>query len=218
MDTQNKFHWKLEHFFRLLTDPFVYIRRMELPSQNDALNLLAGGINPDYGHLQCHRRDVDLKDNTQNLMSWIKGHVRCYNIYIMNWQLLSFTYSGLNDDDEFIDFFMTGGNCTSEIAVNFYDPCKAIGNLVQKFMDLKGCDGNKIVGFIECHPDRKVNIDALKRDYADFVVEGNINDTSPLSNLVFDFVNNDIGKKLQLSIRIDFGYGLSEFTLKVANL
>ncbi|KAI1699636.1 hypothetical protein Ddc_18472 [Ditylenchus destructor] len=203
-------NWPMfQHFFSLLTDQFVYIRHIELISQNDALNLLTGAISPDYGRLQCHTLTVSLEDNMQNFISWIKGHVRCYKIDIIN-------SSGLYHDDEFVDFFMTGGNCTSEIEVNFYDPCKAIDNMVQKFMDLKGCDGNKVVGLIECNPNTTVNIDALKCDYAHFVVEGNINQTRGSSNLVFEFVNNDIGKKLRLAI--SFGYRTTNFTTNVTNL
>ncbi|KAI1699266.1 hypothetical protein Ddc_18633 [Ditylenchus destructor] len=203
----NHENWPVfQPFFRLLTDPFVYIRHIGLPASKDALSLLAGAISPDY---ICHTLTVSLEDNMHNFMSWIKGHVHCYKIDIIN-------YSGLNHDDEFLDFFMTGANCTSEIEVNFYDPCKAIGNFVQKFMDLKGGDEDKVIGSIECHPNRKVNMDAFNRNYADFVVEGNINQTRGLSNLVFEFVNNDIGKKLRLSI--SFGYRTTEFTLKVANL
>ncbi|KAI1703435.1 hypothetical protein Ddc_16543 [Ditylenchus destructor] len=198
-----------QHFFRLLTDPFVYIRHIGLPTQNNSLNLLASAIKPDYGRLRCHLLTVSLEDNMQNFMSWIKGHVQCFKIDIIN-------SSGLNHDDEFVDFFMTGGNCTSEVEVNFYDPCKAIGDFVQKFMVLKSSDEDKVVGFIECHPNRKANMDAFNRNYADFVVEGNINETRGSSNLVFEFVNNDIGKKLRLEI--SFGYRTTEFTLKVANL
>ncbi|KAI1702482.1 hypothetical protein Ddc_17047 [Ditylenchus destructor] len=197
-----------QHFFALLTDPFVYIRLLRLPYQNDAFHLLAGAFNPDCSRIQCHLLMVILKDNMQNRISWIKGHVRCYQFYIDN-------RSGSNHDDEFVDFFMTGANCISEISLNLYDPSKVFGDFVQKFMDLKGCDGNKVVGTIECHPNAN-GMDALKRDYSDFVVEGNINDTSRLSTLVFEFVNNDIGKKLRLTI--SFRYRMTVFTLKVANL
>ncbi|KAI1701566.1 hypothetical protein Ddc_17553 [Ditylenchus destructor] len=197
-----------QHFFRLLTDPFVHIRSMRLPQQNDALNLLAGAINPDYGRLQCHKLTVSLEDNMQDSISWIKGHVRCDQFCIK-------TRSDYlpSNDQVFFDLFMTGENFTSEIELNFYENCNLITRFVQKFMDLKDCDGNKVVGTIACHPGANVNIDVLKRDYADFVVEGNINET--YSNLLFEFVNNDIGKKLKLEIDFDFW---TYVTLKTANL
>ncbi|KAI1693764.1 hypothetical protein Ddc_22544 [Ditylenchus destructor] len=139
----NHENWPVfQHFFRILTDPFVYIRGMELSTQNDALNLLTGAINPDYGRLKCHT--------------------------------------------------------------------------LSNFMNLKSSDEDKVVGFIECHPNRNVNMDAFKRNYADFVVEGNINQTCGSSNLVYEFINNYIGKKLRFAI--SFGYHSTEFTLKVANL
>ncbi|KAI1703672.1 hypothetical protein Ddc_16459 [Ditylenchus destructor] len=185
-----------QHFFRLLTDPFVYIRYLGLPTQSDALNLLAG-INPDYGRIQCQSLNVSLKDNIQNHISWIKGHVRCYNFRIMG-------PINSNFDEEFLDLFMTGANCTSCIHLEFYETVKLITRFVQNFMDLKSGDEDKVVGYIECHPKRNVNMDAFKRDYADFVVEGNINETRGLSCLVFEFVNNDIGKKLKLTIRFRY--------------
>ncbi|KAI1700750.1 hypothetical protein Ddc_17948 [Ditylenchus destructor] len=200
-----------QHFFRLLTDPFVHIRHMTLPAHNDALNLVAGAINQSCGRRQCHLLSVSLQDNMQNLISWIKGHMRCYKIFIMN-------RNGSNYDEELLDFFMTGANCTSRIYVKFYDPCKVIGDFVQKFMDLKSCNGNKVLEFIECHPNANVNVDVLSRGYAKFVVKGDINENSNHTWHFFEFVNNDIGKKLKLTIRIDLRNRSTEFTLKVANL
>ncbi|KAI1701574.1 hypothetical protein Ddc_17561 [Ditylenchus destructor] len=204
----NHENWPVfQHFFRLLTDPFSFIRSMGLPLENDASNFLAGTINLDYGRLKCHTMTVSLEDNEQYSIDWIKGHVRCDRFCIYN-------YSHSNYDEELLDFFMTGANCTSKIEVNFYGPCKVIADFVQKFMDLKSSDEDKVVGSIECNPITNVNIDALKRDYADFVVEGNINETSGLSYLVFEFVNNDIGKKLRLSI----DFRTTKFTMKTSSL
>ncbi|KAI1701571.1 hypothetical protein Ddc_17558 [Ditylenchus destructor] len=76
-------------------------------------------------------------------------------------------------------------------------------------MDLKDCDGNKVVGTIVCHPNRNVNMDAFKR-----FVEGNINQTRGSSNIVFEFVNNEIGKKLCLSI----DFRPTKFTMKTSSL
>ncbi|KAI1701573.1 hypothetical protein Ddc_17560 [Ditylenchus destructor] len=197
-----------QHFFRLLTDPFVHICSIRLPQQSDALNLLGGAINPNYGCLQCCRLDFSFNDDMQDSISWIKGHVRCDQFCIK-------TRSDYlpSNDEVFFDLFMTGANFTSEIELNFYENCNLIARFVQKFMDLKSCDGNKVVGTIACLPGANVNIDVFKGDYADFVVEGNINET--YSNLHFEFVNNDIGKKLKLEIGFDYW---TYVTLKTANL
>ncbi|KAI1702180.1 hypothetical protein Ddc_17251 [Ditylenchus destructor] len=203
-----------QHFFRLLTDPFIFIRSMGLPRQNDALNLLAGAINPDCGRIQCQSLYVDLEDNMQNRISWIKGHVHCYHFSIMG-PIYPIVLPS-NHDEEFLDFFMTGANCTSSIYLKFYEPCKLIARFVQKFMDLKGCDENKVVGTIVCHPNANVNIDALKRDYADFVVKEYISEITGSSYLVFEFVNNDIERKLKF--KICFCYSSTEFKLRVANV
>ncbi|KAI1702055.1 hypothetical protein DdX_15740 [Ditylenchus destructor] len=213
----------LHHFIRLLTDPFIYICQMELPPHNDALNLVAGAINPDCGRLQCRQLDFNLEDNMQNLISWIKDYVRCYKCAISNYRNSIHTLgpSNSNYDKKFLNFFMTGANCTSSIYLKYYDPCKLIAAFVKKFLDLKGCDENNVIETIVCHPNANVNFDVLKRDYADFVVEGNINENYEISGLtwlVFEFVNNEIGKKLRLSIRIDFAYHSIEFTLKITNL
>ncbi|KAI1703291.1 hypothetical protein Ddc_16609 [Ditylenchus destructor] len=214
----NHENWPVfQHIFRLLRDPYIFISSMRmLPRQNHALNLLTDAINPDCGRFQCQSLGVNFEDPMQNHISWIKDHVHCYNFCIMG--PIRTIVLPSNHDEEFLDFFMTGANCTSGIYIEFYDPCKVIGDFAQKFMDLKDCDENKVVGNIVCHPTRNVNIDALKRDYADFVVEGNINETSGLSCLVFEFVNNDIGKKLRLSIRINFDNRTTEFTLRTASL
>ncbi|KAI1694346.1 hypothetical protein Ddc_22184 [Ditylenchus destructor] len=209
----NHENWPVfQHYFRVLTDPFVYIRCLRLPVENDGFHLLAGEFNPDCGRIQCQLLMVILEDNMQNRLNWIKGHVQCYQIFINN-------PDGSNcDPEELLDLFMTGANCASEIKVNNYNIAKVIFEFVQKFMDLKSGDEDKVVGFIECQCYRNVNMKAFKRDYADFVVEGNINEISRLSNPVFEFVNNDIGKKLRLTISV--GYFTTEliFTLKVASL
>ncbi|KAI1706332.1 glycosyl hydrolase family 30 TIM-barrel domain-containing protein [Ditylenchus destructor] len=205
-----------QHFIRLLTDPFIFIRSMELPHQNDVSDLLASAINTDHKRLQCNVLVIELRGSIQKLcpsnlaMKWIKEHVLCEKIQI-NGCLKS------NNDEELLDLFMTGANCASRIYIKWYDPCKVIGDFVKKFMELKGCDENKVAESIECHPNAIVNLDVLKRDYADFVVEGNINETFIISYLVFEFVNNDIEKKLRLNMRIDLHYS-TEFTLKIASL
>ncbi|KAI1705309.1 hypothetical protein Ddc_15779 [Ditylenchus destructor] len=73
-----------QHFIRLLTDPFIHIRSLGLPYQNDALNLLAGAVNQDRGRLQCRLLGVSLQHNMQDRISWIKEHVFCsFKIAIM---------------------------------------------------------------------------------------------------------------------------------------
>ncbi|KAI1701568.1 hypothetical protein Ddc_17555 [Ditylenchus destructor] len=207
----NHENWPVfQHFFRLLTDPFTFIRSMELPLENDALNFLAGAINPDCGRIQCHKLTVYLQDNEQYRIDWIKGHVHCDHLSIGY-------FSGSNYDKELLDLFMTGANCTSKIELKYYDPCKVIGDFVQKFINLKSSDEDKVVGFIECHPNANLNIDALKRDYADFVVEENVKVTSG-SWLVFEFVNSDIGKKLRLNVNLDLNHHKSNVSLNVANM
>ncbi|KAI1701567.1 hypothetical protein Ddc_17554 [Ditylenchus destructor] len=121
-----------------------------------------------------------------------------------------------NSNEEFY-FTTTGANCTSRIYIKIYEPCKLIAPFVQKFMDLKDCDGNKVVGTIVCNTNANVNIDALKREYADFVVEENINETSG-SWLVVEFVNNDIGKKLWLNVNLDLNHHKSNVSVKIANM
>ncbi|KAI1701572.1 hypothetical protein Ddc_17559 [Ditylenchus destructor] len=191
-----------QHFFRLLTDPFIFIRSIGLPLENDTLNFLADAINTDCGRLRCQFLDVGLQVASPGRISWIKSHVHCDHFRIVY-------FSDSNYDKELLDLFMTGANCTSKIQVHYYDPCKVIADFVQKFMDLKDCDGNKVVGTIVCHPNRNVNMDAFKR-----FVEGNINQTRGSSNIVFEFVNNEIGKKLCLSI----DFRTTNFTMKTSSL
>ncbi|KAI1706859.1 hypothetical protein Ddc_15126 [Ditylenchus destructor] len=151
------------------------------------------------------------RDNMQNVISWIKGHVHCYKIDIT-------TCRDITNDDEFLNFIMTGANCTSKIMVGYCNPCKAIGDLIQKFIDLKSGGEDKVVESIECKNFECVELDALIRAHADFAVESNVNQTIGVSNHVFEFVNNDIGKKLRLTILVTRTYRSTEFTLEVSNL
>ncbi|KAI1694080.1 hypothetical protein DdX_20304 [Ditylenchus destructor] len=119
--------WPLfQHFVRLLTDPFVCIRSLELTPQNDLLNMLAGAVNQDCGRLQCKQLTFHPQGYVQKFMSWIKDHMLCNKLRICD-------CSDSNYDQELLDLFMTGANCTSEISVKLYDLTNIIFDFVQEF-------------------------------------------------------------------------------------
>ncbi|KAI1692320.1 hypothetical protein DdX_21322 [Ditylenchus destructor] len=133
----NHKYWPLfQHFVRLLSDPFVYIRYLKLIPQIDVyfLNLLSGAINPYHGRLQCGQLDfqgVQLgtfwenvhKGNVQKLLGWIKNHVHCNE--------LRFSHQpGSNYDEALLDFFMTGAHCTSATTFRNCD----ISNVIVAFL------------------------------------------------------------------------------------
>ncbi|KAI1703303.1 hypothetical protein Ddc_16621 [Ditylenchus destructor] len=207
----NHENWPLfQHFVRLLTDPFIYIRDLGLTSQNDVLNLLTGVISQDRDRLQCKELTFNLEGDIKKFMSWIKKRVRCDKFQIFNRDICS---SDSNYDDDLLDFFLTGARCTSKIKMEHYDPPEVILEFVQKFMDLKKCDEYQIVESIEYEIDRNANaifqyanaIRVLKRDYARFIVPTHIylpNNDRPSINQAFEFINDDIGKKLHLTALI----------------
>ncbi|KAI1693300.1 hypothetical protein Ddc_22927 [Ditylenchus destructor] len=164
----NHENWPLfQHFIRLVTDPFIYIRCLGLTSQIDILNLLTVAINSDRKLIQCEVLTVNLKGNMQKFMSWLKDNVLCKEFYIT-----SSSGSISNYDAELLDLFMTGANCTSKINVKYYDISQVVVNFVQKFMELRNCDDFHIIQsidstFLKCFP----FIEALKRNYAEFIVK-----------------------------------------------
>ncbi|KAI1698259.1 hypothetical protein Ddc_19218 [Ditylenchus destructor] len=65
-------------------------------------------------------------------------------------------------------------------------------------MDLKNSGEVQLVEAIEGYFTRQA-VELLKRDYAEFVVKEKRNDDDDCTEQIFEFVNNDIGKKLQLT-------------------
>ncbi|KAI1691717.1 hypothetical protein Ddc_24077 [Ditylenchus destructor] len=142
----NHENWPLfQHFVRLLTDPFIYIRYLELTPRIDVsfINLLAEAMNPDYNRLQCD--ELVLVSNRNNrvnnvlkFISWTKNYVYCNKFRICH-------YSGSNYNEELLDLFVTGARCTSEIWISNNDPSNVIMALFQKFMALKTSDEYQLI-------------------------------------------------------------------------
>ncbi|KAI1710475.1 hypothetical protein Ddc_13422 [Ditylenchus destructor] len=188
--------WALfQHFVRLLSDPFVSIRNMEFISQADVFNLLVATIDRNNRCLlQCRRLDIDFSDNAHKALSWVKGHMLCVNFQI------AISDNNANRDKELLDFFATGSVCTSKIVVkNSHVSKDVVIDFVQKFMDLKSCDESQIVRSIRAMIS-KPNSEALKSNYAEFAVEEAEHQYDWYTAHVFELVNVDAGKKLQLTV------------------
>ncbi|KAI1708204.1 hypothetical protein Ddc_14467 [Ditylenchus destructor] len=191
----NHENWPVfQHFVRLVTDPFIYIRSLKLTPQSEGLNLLAEAVDTDRDRMKCEKLFFQLETNSQiETISWIKGHVVCHKFEIYN-------FSRFNFNEELLDFFMTGASCTSKISVKYYDLSKVIFDFVQKFMDLKKFDENQIVQSIKskrAHMDIRV----LTRNYAQFIVKKEVEEEKETALTIFHFINNDIGKKMELTIK-----------------
>ncbi|KAI1717589.1 hypothetical protein Ddc_09745 [Ditylenchus destructor] len=200
----NHENWPLfQHFVRLATDPFIYIHIMQLTYQNDVLNLLAGAINPDRDRLQCEILDFNLKGNSHKSIIWMKNHVRCNRLRVEG-------KANLNKDETFLDFLVTGGHCVPSINIDYNDISKAMVGFVQKFMALKISDDSQIIEALEVNFKAQA-IELLKRNYGEFIVKqvGN--------HHIFEFVNNAIGKKLQLNSE-NYSDDISHFSVKINNL
>ncbi|KAI1697352.1 hypothetical protein Ddc_19773 [Ditylenchus destructor] len=197
LDHQN---WPLfQHFVRLLTDPFVYFRRLNLTPHNELLTFLAGAINRDPGRIQCETLFYSLDDNIQKFITWTKSNVLCdtFNIHCSRPMPLS--------DEELLevmlDFFLSGACCTSKIGIVYPEPSKVIFAFVQKFLDLKSYDECQVVKSIKCNVGIG-SVDILKLSYDAFIVHEENDEDDNSSEHVFEFVNDEIGKKLQLTAKI----------------
>ncbi|KAI1708560.1 hypothetical protein Ddc_14294 [Ditylenchus destructor] len=186
----------LQHFVSLLADSFIYIRHIELTSRYELLNLLTDAMTPERGHLQCEEMHFYLEDNVQKFMSWLKNNVRCDKFQISD-------ISGLDRNEELLNFFITGGHCTSALEVRYYDLSQdrsyIIVDLVQKFLDLKTCDEYELVDSIQYNSAGEI-AEALKHKYTKFIVK--VETANCSSPQIFQFVNKDIGKKMEFTTSV----------------
>ncbi|KAI1707879.1 hypothetical protein Ddc_14597 [Ditylenchus destructor] len=206
----NHENWPLfEHFIRLLTDPFIYIQSMELTARNDILHLLEKAMNPDRNRLQCDNLWLYLEGNAPKFISWIKDHVRCDRLHVFGYK----DSNKLNYDNELLDLFMTGANCSSEVRVFFsHSFPEIVDDFVQKFLDLKEY---QIVESITFYARR--SIDELKK-YSEFIVKNKLS-SDGTTNYTFEFVNDNIGKKLELTtFKMKDDYGYDHLSCCVSNL
>ncbi|KAI1714103.1 hypothetical protein Ddc_11545 [Ditylenchus destructor] len=234
----NHENWPLfQHFVRLLTAPHIYFSSVELVPDYDILNLLAGAVNQDRKRLQCETLYFSLEGNIQKFMTWIKGHVSCTEFQISDRSGFKFESELLGVyDKEFLDFFLTGADCTRKINVKYYDCTCAVVDFVQKFIDLKKSDECQMIPSIESDATFRIT-EMMKRNYAKFLVKEKRCEVEDFRDhwdygigectytaFDFEFINNDIGKKLELTAdilddtdrhRIGFR---SSFKLKIKNL
>ncbi|KAI1713291.1 hypothetical protein Ddc_12052 [Ditylenchus destructor] len=197
----NHENWPLfQHFVRLLSDPFVCIEALCLSSQNDVLNLLAGAINPDHGRLRCKRLYFEPHGNIQKFISWIKDHICCNEFNVWT------ECTDSNHDQELLNFFLTGAHCTSVVDVDLYDTSGVVVDFVKKFWDFKKCDEYQLVQSIETlivdNDKGSRDAEVLKREYQQFIVKEEHDEDDNSTTYVFEFNNEDIEKKLQLTLTI----------------
>ncbi|KAI1691286.1 hypothetical protein Ddc_24344 [Ditylenchus destructor] len=205
-----------QHFVRLLTDPFIYIRNMELVPQESVFNLLVEVIDrSNRGRIQCEELEFDLKGNSTKFFNWITEHMCCANFQI------AVRDDKVNFNEQLLDFFATGSDCASEIHVRYFRFSKAvIIELVKKFMGFKDCDEIHIVHSISGFVSEPI-AGALKSNYEKFFIkeESSENRYSSSTAHIFEFVNVDIGKKLRLTITQYTAYKKErQVTLKIIDL
>ncbi|KAI1709626.1 hypothetical protein Ddc_13806 [Ditylenchus destructor] len=201
----------VEHFIRLLTDPFIHIRYLVLIPQSDVFNLLSAAIYPGRGRLQCEKLDFNFNANEENFINWIKKNVICDELQITG------CHAPWSCDKRLLKFFATGSSCTTKIGFIYRQLSKAVViDLVQKFMGLKSCDESQIVHSIRGFVSKPV-ADALKSNYEKFFVKEEKDKYGHTTAHVFEFVNADIGKKYQLNVTCRTTRG-DFITLKILNL
>ncbi|KAI1691749.1 hypothetical protein DdX_21661 [Ditylenchus destructor] len=118
-------------------------------------------------------------------------------------------------DKQLLDFFATGSHCTSEVFVIFNWISKAvIVDFVQKFMDLKSRDDSQLVESIRGYVS-ETTAEAMKNNYVKFFTQGNYENRWNVED-IFELVNADIAKKLQLTI--SQSCQTNQVILKIINL
>ncbi|KAI1695761.1 hypothetical protein DdX_19404 [Ditylenchus destructor] len=200
--------WPLfQHFVRLITDPFIRIRYLELIPQADVLKLLAATIErSNRGRLQCEKLDFNFESNAQESFSYLKDHVRCANFHIIG------SRSSPDHDMQLLDFFATGFHCTSEIST-FDDISKAvIVDYVQKFMDLKSRDDSQLVESIRGRVS-KLTAEALETNYEKFFIKEEEYGYGWTTAPVYEIANADIRKKMRLTVSAN-----RQLIIKIINL
>ncbi|KAI1702484.1 hypothetical protein Ddc_17049 [Ditylenchus destructor] len=193
-------NWPIfQHFVRLFTDPFIFIRFVQLIPRNEVLNLLAAAIDPDHDRLQCAElalisNNSNPHENTEKLVTWVKNYVRCKKVHINSH---SESYIG----EELLDLFATGAQCTSAITTKRYDLSKAVEDFVQKFLDLKSCDENQMVESIEGRFKFMYSLlsEEFELNYDKFIVKEEVH--HEYAEQVYEFINDDIGKKITFTVR-----------------
>ncbi|KAI1703660.1 hypothetical protein DdX_14801 [Ditylenchus destructor] len=190
-----------QHFLRLFTDPFIFIQCIRLGLQKEVLNLLAVTLNPLPNSLQCKELAVCLRGDVHESFGWIKDYLLCKEFQING------HYDSYYDED-LLDFFVTGVQCTSVITIRFYYVSTVVVNFVQKFMRLKRCDEYHLVRFIKAYQIQNDQVLwNLQSRYEKFIVQKerfeNDCESGPVDQRrtvhVFEFINVDIGMKLQIT-------------------
>ncbi|KAI1709485.1 hypothetical protein DdX_11272 [Ditylenchus destructor] len=188
-----------QYFACLATDPFIYIENLELSYQNDVLNLLAEAINSNHDRFNCKQLIFHIEGNSQKAITWIKNHVRCKQVSFDS--EIESNGADLNEGEHFLDFFVTGAQCTSTIIVDYRDISRTVFNFVQKFMDLPNSDEIHFVTTIEGYISEQT-VEMFKRNYSECFVQ---QDHYSSIEYVFQFVNNKVGQMLQLTAEITEG-------------
>ncbi|KAI1699934.1 hypothetical protein DdX_17027 [Ditylenchus destructor] len=196
----NNENWPLfQHFLRLIADPNIYIRNMTLVPHMDFLNLLGAAINPanpNRHRLECEELCFVLDGDVQGMMNWVKKYILCDEFQISG--KMNVHPQPSNFDPELLEFFLTSANCTTVITLTHYTLSRAIVDLVQKFLDLKNRDEFQLMECIDGEISYR-SIGEMTRTYAKYIVkdeeEGDEAD-GDIKKHMFEFVNNDIGKKL----------------------
>ncbi|KAI1702026.1 hypothetical protein Ddc_17306 [Ditylenchus destructor] len=227
--------WPLfEHFIRLLIDPFISIKRIELSSENDVLNALTKAVTKE-NRLRSKVLTFNANGSIQNFLVWIKDYVSC-DAFVFdadqrlnvsecvdedgNYHSISNSDVYKNYDKQLFDFCVTGAGCASAITINYYDFSRGIGDLMQKFMDIKSADDCQLFQSIESSSALTEGYYAydLKEKFEEFLVKGDDEfddngsdesedgdvsfDDDGYMKLTFELCNTDIKKKLELKAEI----------------
>ncbi|KAI1699075.1 hypothetical protein DdX_17547 [Ditylenchus destructor] len=96
-------------------------------------------------------------------------------------------------------------------------PSKVIVDFVQKFVGLKNRDEYQVVESIRGYTEDRGTAKELKRDFAEFIAEDELDEERSGSRQVIGFINHNIEKKLTLCAS-NGAFRFMSFSINITNL
>ncbi|KAI1692016.1 hypothetical protein DdX_21492 [Ditylenchus destructor] len=207
-------HWPmLQHFVRLLSDPFVYFERIQLVSlRNELWKPLVKNLKLTLTRTLCNDAEVCVENNAGEFLNWMKNYLRCSH--------LSLRSTG-SPNDELAAFLLSGSTCTPLAVISGTYNKELEHNLVARFLTLKQIDRDQVIPSISFP--WMISVHTIKEmfedKFSDFLVREE--NTSESFLQVYEFTNSDIMQKLEVEFcksRERMHLSLANCFMKVKNL
>ncbi|KAI1715338.1 hypothetical protein Ddc_10994 [Ditylenchus destructor] len=207
-------HWPmLQHFVRLLSDPFVYFESIHLVSlKNELWKPLVKNLKLTLNRTLCNGAEIRLENNAGEFLDWMKNYLRCSQ--------LSLRSTG-SPNDELATFLLSGSKCTSHAMISGTYNRALEHNLVARFLTLKQDDRDQMIPSISFP--WMISVHTIKEMFGDTFSEFLVREENTLESFlqVYEFTNRDIMQKLEVEFcksRERMHLSLANCFMKVMNL